>query len=225
MTAQAIYTVTVEELREFRGWKKFDPKEQSTILAESRELGRSLYSEGQSRLASGRNLENLSQVLSPKRAFSRFLRKYFHMTRQTAYNYINLWKAAAKDAPKPVLDLALSRNYRVVNRPEIFKTYPPPRTTNPQKLIEYLDRIETQRPKLVTIHKDRAGLLRQAVHQVEVIWRQVPVAERVDFARELIGMEMTMFGWRAAQEFKPAAVPEMKTVGKAGGQTKRRNVA
>lgn len=220
--AQAIYTVTVEELRELRGWTKLDPKEQTAVLSESRELGRALYQEGQSRLASGRILDNISQILAPKKLFARFLRRYFHMTRQTAYNYIKLWKAAEKDAPKPVLDLALSRNYRIVNRPEIFKTYPPPKTTNPQKLIEYLDRIETQKPKVVTIHKNPKGLLRQTLHQVEAAWRQVPVLERADFARELIGMEMTLFGWRAEQTFKPLPVADD---GHGTGRQRRKHVA
>lgn len=205
-------STAIPELDDLRGWNKLNPQEQSTVQKESRSLAESLYSEGKSRLAIGQHLQTISSILAPKKLFDNFLRRHFHMTKSTAYNYINLWKAAAKDAPKPVLDIAMTRNYRVINRPQIFKTYPPPKTTNPEKIIQYLDRLETRKPKIVTIHKNRDGLLKQALHSVEVCFEKVAVKERADFARTLIGMEMTRFGFGVEQTFKPLPIPPSMVV-------------
>lgn len=203
------------ELKAMRGWAKLLPKEQLALRAEHREIAKCLHSEGQSRLAVGKHLLTTSEILSPRRLFAFYLKRFFHMSKSTAFNYINLWKAASKDAPKKVLDIALSRNYRIVNRPEVFKTYPPPKTDDPVKIVEYLDKLEARKPKVITIHKSSDGLLKQALHGVELCWKQLSNDPRVrtGWFKSLISMELTIFEVDREMRFTPEEIPEnLKTV-------------
>lgn len=202
------------ELKAMRGWAKLSAKDQLTLRAEHRETLKAMHSEGQARLAIGRHLHATSEILSPRRLFAFYLKRFFHMSKSSAFNYINLWKAAMKDASPKVIDIALSRNYKIVNRPQIFKTYPPPKTDDPKKIIEYLDKLEARKPKVVTIHKNPEGLLRQALHSVELCWNRLPADPKVrsGWYKSLIAMQLTKFGVDREMRFMPEEIPESMTV-------------
>lgn len=200
--------ISLSDLAEMRGWSKLKPEEQSVINQRSRDLAEGLHAEGQSRLANGKNLFAIQEILAPRRMFDRFLRRYFHMSRSTAFVYITLYKTALRDSSKKVLDIAMARNYRAVNRPEIFKTYPPPKTDDPVKIVQYLDGLERKKGKVITIHKDYNGLLKQAIRSIGSCWRHVPEKARRAWMRELLGMELTYFGISHEMSFAPQAIPE-----------------
>ena len=195
------------DLEALRGWEsKLTPQEQSVVRANYRAIAQELHAVGQSRLAIGRYLLSSQEILSPKRLFVKFLKRSFHMSRSTAFVYINLYKSAIEDAPKKVIDIALSKNYRAVNRPNIFKTYKPPKTNDTAKIIQYLDRLETMKPKIVSVRFTPDTLMKRALHVVETYWDKVPKQERRQWVRSLIGMEMSKFGVSA--DIEPIAVPE-----------------
>jgi len=196
------------ELKGLRGWERLGPQEQATIQSEYRAIADALRSEGQSRLAVGKHLLAVSEILAPRRLFVTFLRRHFHMARSTGYSYIDLWKAASQDAPKKVLDIAMSRNYRAVNRPEIFKTYPPPKTDNVKEIVKYLDRLETRKAKTITVHKSPENLLKQALHSVDACWNKVPAKSKSAWMRNLIGLELSKLGVNGEQVFEPLPIPE-----------------
>ncbi len=194
------------ELEALRGWEKLEPQEQTAVRAEYRAIADALHSEGKSRLAVGQHLVAAQEILAPKRMFDRFIRQNFHLSRSTAFNYINLYKAALQDAPKKVLDIAMSKNYRAINKPHIFKTYPPPKTNSPAKIIQYLDKLEKRRSKVVSIHKSPDNLIKQALHSVGVCWEKIPKPQRREWSRQLIGMQMSRFG--VGGDINPVPVPE-----------------
>jgi hypothetical protein len=207
------------DLEALRGWEKLEPQEQSAVRAEYRAITDALYAEGKSRLAIGQHLLKAQEILAPKRLFVRFLKRSFHMSRSTAFNYINLYRAAMEDAPKKVIDIAMSKNYRAVNKPNIFKTYPPPKTTSTAKIIQYLDRLETRKLKVVSVHHTPEILMKRALHTIEVNWNKVPKQERRNWMRSLIGMEMTKFGVGA--DIEPIPVPETFEVKRGRPSTKK----
>lgn len=211
------------ELKAMRGWAQLSPKDQAALRAEHREILKALHAEGQSRLAIGKHLFATSEILSPRRLFALYLRRFFHMSKSTAFNYINLWKAANRDAPKKVLDIAMSRNYKIVNRPEIFKTYPPPKTEDTAKIVEYLDKMEARKPKVITIHKNPNNLLKQALHSVEVCWNLLPDDPKVrtNWYKSLISMELTKFGVDREMRFMPEEIPASMSVVRGRPREKR----
>lgn len=210
----SLYKLPSAELESLRGWNKLEPQEQSAVHAEYKAISAALHSEGQSRLAAGKHLLAAQEILSPKRLFDAFIRRHFHLSRSSAFNYIALYRAAMKDAPKKVIDIAMSRNYKAINRPEVFKHYPPPKTNDTAKIIQYLDRLETRKPKIVSIHKNAEGLMKQALHAVELCYQQLPNNQKTRnvWVESLIGMQITKFGVDADQHFSPVDIPESFTV-------------
>lgn len=207
------------DLEALRGWEKLDSQEQSTIRSDYRAIANELHSMGQSRLVIGQRLMSAQAILAPKRLFVSFLKQSFHMSRSTAFNYISLYRTAVEDAPKNVIDIAMSKNYRAVNKPNIFKTYPPPKTTSTAKIIQYLDGLEKRKRKVISVHYTPDLLQKRALRAIEVFWEKVPKQERRSWVRSLIGMEMTKFGVGA--DIEPIPVPESFEV-KRGRPTKQK---
>jgi hypothetical protein len=206
MASRAFGLLPSADLEALRGWEKLEPQEQTALRAEYRAIADALHSEGKSRLAIGQHLLKAQEILAPKRLFVRFLKRSFHMSRSTAFNYINLYKAAIEYAPKKVIDIAMSKNYRAVNKPNIFKAYPPPKTESVSRIIQYLDGLENKKQKVVTVHHTPETLMKRALHAVEVNLSRVPKQERRNWMRSLIGMEMSKFGVGA--DIDPVPVPE-----------------
>ena len=207
------------DLESLRGWEKLEPQEQSTLKSDYRAIANEFHSMGQSRLVIGQRLMSAQEILAPKRLFVNFLKHAFHMSRSTAFNYITLYRTATQDAPKNVIDIAMSKNYRAVNKPNIFKTYPPPKTTSTAKIIQYLDRLESSKRKTVSVHHTPEILMKRALHAIEVYWEKVPKQERRSWTRSLLGMEMTKFGVGA--DINPIPVPETFEV-RRGRPTKQK---
>lgn len=200
--------VKLDDLEEMRGWKRLEPQEKTDVRTEFRAIAEALHTEGQSRLAVGKHLSAVQSILSPKLLFASFLRRYFHMSRSTAFGYIDLYKAALNDSSKKVLDIAMSRNYRAINKPGIFKTYPPPKTDDPEKIVQYLDRLERNKSKVITIHKNPDLLLKDALRAIIHSWEKVPEKSKRPWMKTLLGMELTAFGIAHELVISPEAIPE-----------------
>jgi len=219
MASRAYGLLPSADLETLRGWEKLEPQEQTSLRVEYRAIADALHAEGKSRLAIGQHLLRAQEILAPKRLFVRFLKRSFHMSRSTAFNYINLYKAATEYAPKKVIDIALSRNYRAVNKPNIFKTYRPPKTNDTAKIIQYLDGLEKKKQKVISVHHTPEVLMKRALHAVEISLNRVPKQERRNWVRSLIGMEMTKFGVGA--DIDPIPVPDSFEVKRGRPSTKK----
>jgi hypothetical protein len=200
------YEVKLESLK---GWDKLDEKTQQTALEEAGYVLQWIQNENHSRAEVGKHFIELRKLL-PKGMFLAALRDTFHMSRATAYRYIEMYESISKKLPKPVLDVVLRRAYRPSQIKRI-EDNPPPKTSDAIRIGRYLDKLEKtpvevkQEPQA-----DTDMLLRECINFVTSRYSRLPNNSRARAAwvRSLVGMLMTKFGIGAEQRFEPMAIPE-----------------
>lgn len=215
--------MTVKQFQPIEGmdrWSTLTKEEQEIVKTEEGGIRNDLKAIGHSRLSVGKRLQRWSEILSPKGLFKAFVEQRFNMTRSSAYNYINLYDAAFKVAPK-VVEIAIERNYKAVNRPGVFVKNPPPKTSDVKTIVDYLNKLETQKKRRRTPPTEDE-LLRKALHAVTVAWSQVPDSHKKSWGNLLFGMQLTSFGITRSMSFDAIEVPEhLKVVrGRPKGSTK-----
>ncbi len=195
-------TVTPEQ---FQGWGKLEPNEQDAVKRESLELFESRKLESKSKLEQGQHLSALRDILEPKRIFTSFLQDIFHMSKATAYRYMEAYEVTRSKVSAPVLEIALARGTKI--SPKMLAANPPPKTTNRAKIEVYLD---TLKPGRIDAPVSAETLLKECVNFVSLRWDRLPSNHktRAAFMRSLIGMLMARFGVASDQSFSPTAIPD-----------------
>lgn len=194
----------------FQGWSKLEPNEQSKLTVETQALDRAADASEMSILEVGEHLDNISNVLSPKRQFNKWLLWWLKSrkrakSRSWAYQAMQSYQALKSSTPKPLLEIAKQRGAKIT--PQLLISNPPPATTDKTKLAEYLD---TLKPVRVEVAKSPDTILKECINFVGTRWAQLPNNHktRTAFMRSLIGMLLAKFGVASAQSFEPMAIPE-----------------
>lgn len=200
-------TKTNQELEAFVGWSKLQPKEQQLIKKETEAVTEALAQEGQSKISIGESLSAIRGVLQPKHMWVAFLDQRFHMSRATAYRYIEEYERVAKALPRKVLSIARERGFKI--KAGAVAQNPPPVTTDVGAIIHYLERLE--RPVVVNPVKteDTDMLLKECVNFVRTRFQRLPNNQRTKatFITSLIGMMLSTFGISSQVAYSPMAVP------------------
>jgi len=198
-------------LEGLKGWEKLDGKTQKAAVEASRSILESLKNENESRMEAGKHFIELRKLL-PKGMFLSSLRETFHMSRATAYRYMDGYESAAKKLPKPVMDVVMRRAYRRAQIKRIEENPPPAKVTkDPIQIGKYLDNLE-KTP--IEIKDDTPAntdtLLRECVNFVSSRYARLPNNSRTrsTWVRSLVGMLMTKFGIGTEQSFEPMAIPD-----------------
>lgn len=196
------------ELEAFVGWSKLQPKEQQTVRREAENVTEALMQEGQSKIAIGESLNTLRAILQPKHMWLALLKGRFHMSRATAYRYIDEYQKVAKALPKNVLTVAKQRGFKI--KAKAMAKNPPPVTNDVSQIVHYLEKLE--RPVVVNPAKteDTDMLLRECVNFVRTRFQRLPNNHRTKatFITSLIGMMLSTFGISSQVAYSPMAVPE-----------------
>jgi hypothetical protein len=197
-------------LNGMKGWDKLDDKTKKTANEQAHAVISALRGEAESKLEAGKHLTELRKAI-PKNMFLACLRETFHMSRATAYRYMENYASTSKKLPKPILEAAMRRGYKPVLL-KMMENNPPPKTEDPVKIRKYLDKIEkTPRPvETEAIKWDSDVLLKEVVNFANSRFEKLPrnTRTRTAWVRSLIGMLMTKFGLGTEQAFDPIAIPE-----------------
>lgn len=195
-------------IEEFAGWENLEPKEQQTVRLESETIAEALLMENQSRVAIGESLGAVRSILQPKHMWIAFLKEKFHMSRATAYRYIEEYEAVSKALPKKMMSIAKERGLKI--RPQSLVRNPPPVTADTEEIVHYLERLE--RPTVVNPPREQDSdmLLKECVNFVRSRFSRLPNNQRAKtaFIRSLIGMMLSTFGISSEVSYGPVAVPD-----------------
>ncbi len=195
------------ELEAFAGWEKLEPKEQVVVRRESEAVTEALMQEGQSKIAIGESLSTLRSILQPKHMWLALLTDKFHMSRATAYRYMEEYEKVAKAMPKNVLHIAKQRGFKI--KPQTLVKNPPPTTSDVKEIVHYLEKLE--RPTVVNPPREMNTdiLLKECVNFVRSRFQRLPNNQRTKqaFIRSLIGMLLSTFGIASEGSYGPMAVP------------------
>lgn len=196
------------ELEAFVGWGKLQPKEQQTVRRETENVTEALMQEGQSKIAIGESLATLRAILQPQHMWLALLKGQFHMSRATAYRYIDEYQKVAKALPRNVLAVAKQRGFKI--KAKAMAKNPPPVTSDVSQIVHYLEKLE--RPVVVNPPKteDTDMLLRECVNFVRTRFQRLPNNHRTKatFITSLIGMLLSTFGISSQVAYSPMAVPD-----------------
>lgn len=195
------------ELEAFAGWEKLEAKEQQTVRRETDNVTEALMQEGQSKIAIGESLSTLRGILQPKHMWLALLTDRFHMSRATAYRYMEEYQKVAKALPRNVMHIARQRGFKI--KPKTLVNNPPPITSDVSQIVHYLEKLE--RPVVVNPPKteDTDMLLKECVNFVRTRFQRLPNNQRTKqaFIRSLIGMMLSTFGIASEGSYGPMAVP------------------
>lgn len=196
-------------LQSLTGWDKLETTEQSTVSDETIKAARSLADIGKSKLSAGEHLAAVEAILKPRRIFTQYLNTVFHLSRATAYRYINLYKAAKTVLPAPVLEAAMMRSDDRLNLALIKSGPKPPRTTNVVKINEYLDNLQ-RGPRLVSAEASKTpeDVKKAMFHASSLLLRKVSGRQKASILHSVVGMLLTEIGVSNPMSFDPVAVPD-----------------
>lgn len=215
------FVLAVETLETLPGWQDLDAASRRTVQAETQQLGQSFDGFIRSRLAVGEHFTRIHAVLEPRRMFSRFCEAY-NLNRSTANGFIASYANAKKSLPTEVLAVAAARGVNIMgsssdSRPlgkytDAVRKLPPPKTQDPQQIVDWLDELETIRKKAkkkaAEVEPDVDELLKDAYRYIVLRLDRVPSRRRRAWLNRLVGMSLAKIGVASSQSFDPEAAPE-----------------
>jgi hypothetical protein len=196
-----------------------DAKEKHAVVRETQALVEAMVNFGRSRLAVGEHLYNIREILKPNRTFMKYLATFNTFSPRTADRMINGYLNAQGHAPEQILLAAMSRGMDLIgsaeDRPlgrytEAAKVLPPPRTTDPVKINNYLDRLQEKKREFYVREENTLSLneaLQECFRFLDSRIQRLPNNHktRASFCEKIVGMIMTDLGVSQPRQFSPVA--------------------
>lgn len=199
-----VSNVSVES---FVGWGKLKTDEQKTVMSESVNVFHNLEIAGKSKTAIGNSLSSIRDVLEPYRMFVGFVDHAFHMSRATAYRYIDQAKTLVESLPPKTAELAMIRGTKIT--PELIKDNPPPETDTLDDALVYLEKLEANPPRNTTVVTDVPTMIKEVLNFASTRRSRVQGDEnKKDFDRKFIGMYLAKHGYKQQVVLNPIQVPD-----------------
>jgi hypothetical protein len=157
-------------------WGVLTPSEQRSVLLATQSLTEEMQKHGLSKLAIGKELVRLREILEPKRKFCDYLRRNFPTCSvATAYRWIENYENAKQMLPERFISVAMAHGYHVIDAAVIAKM-PPPRTQDRGKIITYLAQLKKARKSSISDRKlaDPHALKQECVNFVSARFRRLP---------------------------------------------------
>ena len=205
--------VSRASLEQISWWGDLSAYEQRTVLIATQSLSSEMQQYGLSKLAIGKELVTLREILEPRKKFCDYLRKNFPTCSvATAYRWIENYEIAKEKLPEGFLRVAMAQGYHVIDA-EMIERLPPPRTQDRAKIIAYLAKLKTARKVEVNGTEPAADpemLLREAFNMVRSRYFRLPEdgRTRLEWLRSLFGMLLSEMGGGKQQAFAPVEVPQ-----------------
>jgi hypothetical protein len=214
-TAIANIDVSGVAFQALTGWERLNSGEKNEVQNETAQLLGAVTMTGKGRLAMGKHLANLRDILEPKKLFDKYLKleglSLLQISRATAYRHIGNYQQAITILSPPVMELALMRGMDKLDRHMIQAAPPPPRGDDPARAAKYLDAvIALGREAVNDTGNDSVTLQKEAYNLVLNRFKRLPTEgrERAQWVRDLCGMLLAMTGTSGDVQIGPVAVPD-----------------
>jgi hypothetical protein len=195
-------------------WKTLSPSEQRSVLLTTQSLSEEMERHGLSKLAIGRHLVKLREILEPKKRFCDYLRRNFPTCSvATAYRWIEHYESAREVLPEGFMRVAMSQGYHVIDA-ELVEKNPPPRTQDRAKITAYLMKLKDERKKSRAIRSeetvDQQALMRECFNFVLSRFERLPQNNKQQtlWLSTLFGTLLSELGVDGDQLVRPMAIPD-----------------
>jgi len=207
-------------LTEMRGWENLKSAEQAIVRRETDELLRSIAMVGNGRLAIGKHLQEISNVLTPRRLFEKYLRleglRMFNISRVTAFRFIKLYQVSQTYMPAPALRVALMRPNQMLDA-DLIKATPPPKSSDPEIIDKYLESVsKPPRGKVQIGMSDERVRKGECIYFLRVQLKKIAPHRRAAAAKEIAGYLLTLAGHASSITVHPLAIPDEFQLKKRG---------
>lgn len=197
------------DLSTLEGWGTLELSEQAAVEKRNAAAHQQLSLERNSRESIGKNLYEIREILKPKKLWLAFLEIAFGWSERTAYRYIEDYETAQANVPEAVLKIAIERGTRGISNVKLLKKMPPPKSTDPKVIGEYLDGLDkVKRPTLVA-EPSLDERVKLCLHVVGNHYAKIQdKRHKTAFRNSLLGMELTRFGIASDLSISPIAIPD-----------------
>jgi hypothetical protein len=203
-------SANLADLTLISGWSNLQSTEQTLITTETLAIATCLQSVSQAKIAVGEHLSKVRVVLEPKRIFTKYLKTMFHLSKATAYRYIDLYEAAKSALPANILQIAMMRPDDRLTLRAIKDAPKPPRTTNVVEINQYLDKLAQRKPAEHSAKERKAEDVKRAMfHASHLLLAKLQQGrEKKAVLLDVFGMLLTDAGITVDVTIKPVAIPE-----------------
>lgn len=194
-------------------WSKLNAGEQRLVLLETQSFVEHRVRCGLSRLAMGKHLLAIKEVLDHKGLWTAFLKSQCNFSRATAFRYIAEYQRTAERLPEIILRVAIATGYDTIDAKTVEKL-PPPKTTDRAKIVTYLKKLSTaasdRRKRTAEPEElDSDAALRECLHFVKKRFERLPSGSRSRnrWLEQFVGMLIDDLGIKEEHSFTPVPVP------------------
>lgn len=199
----------LEDLTKLNVWSKLQQAEQTALSTATADAAAALHNVSVAKIAAGEHLSKVREILEPKRVFTVYLKTIFHMSKATAYRYIDLYTAAKTVLPGPVLEVAMTRPDDTYTIKALKDAPKPPRTNNVIKINEWLDNLQRNKPRLVTNNEKSPEDVKKAMfHSISLLVGKLAARQKLPVLVAVFGMALTEIGVSQPQKIEAEAIPE-----------------
>jgi hypothetical protein len=220
---EVVSTLTTEEW-----FAKLSASEQKQVAFEDQSLSSGLKTEGEGKLAIGKALAELQNILEPQGCFLAYLKyrnrlSHRKFSQRTAYRYITGWKHAHATIPEVALSQALANGMEIIGsseeRPfgaytEAIQAVPPPKKVTDKSATAWLKTIEdiraAKKPQ-IPVEKPPVNeevLMHEAFILITRRLNRLPLEAQAKWIIELSGILMRAAQVVKAQMIKPVPIPK-----------------
>lgn len=198
-----------------RGFEKLKAPEQNLLRRKTQDLIQHIQAAGMNRLEIGRDLAEIRDVLEPRNMFERYLKieglSIYKISRASAYRFIENFEVARTITPTPTAQarIALMRVGSKLTR-ALVSSNPPPRTKDPEKLIEYIEELAAGNRRSKEELGDPDLVARELIMRYCTLFDRLPSHHktRASFFHRVAGMMATISGIASEVSVRPIAVPD-----------------
>lgn len=209
----------------FEGVGELEPREKQILEREAKALRSDMVTFAQSKLAIGEHLLKIHEILEPKRVFGRFLDNLRSgLSKKTAYRYIEGFQNAGQILSEPILREAMARGMNMLGTGDkplgrytlAVKRLPPPRSTNPKVIDQYLENVQEKTREIYSneLERDEDELVKEVFRFFDARFQRLPNHHKTRrrFVETLGGMMVARLGVSSPQTFEPVAIDTVRAV-------------
>lgn len=195
-------------------WNALNPSEQRQVLLATQSLTEEMQKHGLSKLAIGRELVRLREILEPKRKFCDYLRRNFPTCSvATAYRWIENYESAKQMLPERFVNVAMAQGYHVIDA-KVISQLPPPHTQDKAKILAYLALLKKTRKNASSAGRPRDPdtLQRECVNFISARYRRLADDEhdKYSWLKSIFASVLTEVGIDDKHSTLVAAIPKRR---------------
>jgi len=204
------------QIEQYDGWKKIVEKlekpQQEQLKDETQQVWKLQDMLGETELGLGEHLTKINELLAPFRIFVSYIDEFFHMSRATAYRYMDQYKVGRKHLPEPVLEAAIARGTRI--KEDVLEQFvaenAPPQTQDPKVINDYITKLESVPTTPVKVETNPEVLEKEIVNFSRLRYDRLDLTPqaKAKWGRHVLGLLASVFAVKEQIMVSPIQVPE-----------------